>query len=237
MVRKTETDETQETSKEAKGGMWKHYDVEIRFTTPFASSLPKNKDEIAGMLTARMTSDADYQRRIKASEVLKTVDELAEEVAEEVGADDDAEKGWATFKRDDKGLYYEARCVKAHLKDCANILQKFTGEKALKSKVANRIEIHPADVRILKNGGFATDVDGFETRIVHAMTMKGPRSTLKNVDYVNEARLHFNIKVLNDGFVTDDLLRQLFEYGGEHGMGQERSQGWGKYEVTHFVKQ
>ena len=36
--------------------MWKKYEVELHFTTPFASSTPKNPKDIEAMLTARAPS-------------------------------------------------------------------------------------------------------------------------------------------------------------------------------------
>jgi len=199
-------------------GMWKKYEVELQFTTQFASSTPKNPLDIEAMLKAKMPS--------KPPEDPIPLPELADQVAEEVEADEEVERGYATFKRDENGLYYEARCVRAHIKDCANVLQKLLGKKALKSKVANRVYIEPAKIYLSKS-----EPDGNETRIVHAMTMKGPRSSLKTIDYVDKPVLKFILKLMDDGEITWDILEAIFEYGGEHGMGQERSQDWGKYEL------
>jgi hypothetical protein len=207
--------------------MWKNYNIEIKFTSNFASSTPKNPKDIEGMLESRMMPEAEFQKRINAGEVLKTVDELAEQVEDEVQANGEVERGYATFKSDEKGLYYEGRCIRAHLKDCANILQKILDIKALKSKVANRVYVYPEKIYLGKK-----EPDGHETRIVHAMTMKGPRSSLKTIDFVTGAVLKFQIKVLDDGVIDDKLLKSLFEYGGIHGMGQERSQDWGRYDLV-----
>ncbi len=204
--------------------MWKKYEVELRFTAPFASSTPKNPKDIEAMLIARSPSEPGLKKRIEAGEQVTPIPELAEQVAEEVEASKEVERGYATFKKDDKGLYYEARCVRAHIKDCANIIQGFQGITALKSKVANRVYVEPAKIYLEKQ-----EPDGNETRIVHAMTMKGPRSSLKTIDYVQEPTLKFILKVLDDGVIDRDILEAIFEYGGEHGMGQERSQDWGKY--------
>jgi len=207
--------------------MWKKYEVELRFTTPFASSTPKNPKDIEAMLIARAPSEPELKKRMEAGEQITSIPDLAEEVAEEVEASEQVERGYATFKRDDKGLYYEARCVRAHIKDCANILQGFEGIKALKSKVANRVYVGPAKIYLDKQAP-----DGNEMRIVHAMTPKGPRSSLKTIDYVDRPILRFTLKVLDDGVIDEEILNAIFEYGGEHGMGQERSQDWGKYELV-----
>jgi len=199
--------------------MWKRYEVELHFTTPFASSTPKNPKDIEAMLLARAPS--------KPPEGSTPLPELAEQVKEEVEAGEEVERGYATFKRDESGLYYEARCVRAHIKDCANQLQGLLGIKALKAKVANRVYVEPARIYLDKN-----EPDGNEIRIIHAMTMKGPRSSLKTIDYVDKLTLKFTLKVLDDGVIDQKILASIFEYGAEHGMGQERSQDWGKYELA-----
>jgi len=209
--------------------MWRRYEVELLFSTPFASSTPKNPKDIEAMLIARAPSEAEVRRRKDANEVITPIDELAEQVTEEVGAGEEVERGYATFKRDENGLYYEARCVRAHIKDCANQLQGLLGIKALKSKVANRVYVEPSKIYLGKQ-----EPDGSETRIVHAMTMKGPRSSLKTIDYVDKPVLNFRLKVLDDGVIDQDILKAIFEYGSEHGMGQERSQDWGKYELVEL---
>lgn len=203
--------------------MWKKYRVELEFTTPFASSTPKNPKDIEAMLEARMPA--------KPPPDPVSIPELASQVAEEVEATEEVERGYATFKRDDEGLYYEARCVRAHIKDCANALQGLLGIRALKSKVAQRVYVEPEKIYIDK-----TEPDGNETRIVHAMTMKGPRSSLKTIDYVTDVKLDFNLKVLDDGVINEGILRSIFEYGGTHGIGQERSQDWGRYTVAEFAE-
>ena len=203
--------------------MWEKYEVELKFITPFASSTPKNPKDIEAMLEARMP--------VRAPINPTPLPELAEQVAEEVEANEEVARGYATFKRDGNGLYYEARCVRAHIKDCANALQGFLGIRALKSKVAQRVYVEPEKIYLGK-----TEPDGAETRIIHAMTMKGPRSSLKVIDYINDARLAFQLEVLDDGVITKDILEAIFEYGGTHGMGQERSQDWGRYEVVELTE-
>lgn len=94
--------------------MWKKYEVELKFTIPFASSTPKNPKDIEAMLIARSPSELALKKRMEAGEVITPIPELAEQVAEEVEASKEVERGYATFKKDDNGLYYEARCVRAH---------------------------------------------------------------------------------------------------------------------------
>jgi len=75
----------------------------------------------------------------------------------------------------------------------------------------------------------AKEPAGTEARYVQVMTRMGPRSTIKYVEYLEKPEMTFELKVLNDGVITPDILNTIFEYGSIHGMGQERSQGWERY--------
>ena len=77
-----------------------------------------------------------------------------------------------------------------------------------------------------------SEPDGTEQRFVQVMTRQGPRSTIKYIDYLEKPTLNFQLKVLEDGIITEEILTSIFEYGAIHGLGQERSQGWGRYEFT-----
>lgn len=211
--------------------MWKKYEVELQMTGRFAASLPKTKESIEQMLEHRMPS--------KPPENFTPIAELTEEVAEKVAApaegEEEAEElkfGWATFPRNEEGLYYEGRCVRGHIKDCANQVRDAIDPpvRALKAKVANKVYVM-TDVIPLG----AKEPAGTEQRFVQVMTRQGPRSTIKYADYLEKPTLKFRLNVLDDGIITEDILKAIFDYGSVHGLGQERSQGWGRY--TYKIKE
>jgi len=210
--------------------MWEKYEVELRMTGYFAASLPRTREEIEKMLEHRMPA--------KPPEDFIPLDELVDEVVEKVSATEEAEEemkyGWATFCRDEAGLYYEGRCVRGHIKDCANQVKNAIKPevRALKAKVANKVYVMTDVIPLVVDGVQAKEIAGTAQRFVQVMTMKGPRSTIKFVDYLEKPALTFHLNVLDDGIITDDILNALFEYGSVHGMGQERSQGWGRYTFT-----
>jgi len=209
--------------------MWKKYEVELQMTGYFAASLPRTREEIEQMLENRMPA--------KPPEDFVPLDQLVEEVAEKVadrgdeGEEEEAKYGWATFPRDDNGLYYEGRCVRGHLKDCANQMKDVINPevKALKAKVANKVYVMTDVIPLIVGGAQVKEIAGTAQRFVQVMTRQGPRSTIKFVDYLQKPTLTFQLNVLDDGIITDDILSAIFEYGSIHGMGQERSQGWGRY--------
>lgn len=211
--------------------MWKKYEVELRMEDRFAASLPKTKEEIQTMLENRMPS--------KPPENFTPIAELTKEVAEKVAAPVEGEEeeeelkfGWATFPKNDEGLYYEGRCIRGHLKDCANQIKDAIKPevRALKAKVANKVYVM---TKIIPLG--AKEIAGTQQRFVQVMTRQGPRSTIKYVDYLEKPTLKFQLKVLDDGIISEEILNSIFEYGAIHGLGQERSQGWGRY--TYEIKE
>ena len=200
--------------------MWKRYKVEMQMTGKFAASIPKTREEIEKMLENRMPA------RLPDDAV--PINELAEQVSQEVGIE--PEFGWATFKRDDRGFYYEGRCVRGHIKDCAQqIVSQFPETRAFKAKIANKVYVETEKIYLDK-----VEPDGFEQRFIQVMTRQGPRSTYKFIDYIEEPKLEFVLKVLDDGVITEDMLKAIFEYGEVHGIGQERSQDWGRYQLVRL---
>jgi hypothetical protein len=201
--------------------MWKQFKVSLQFMGQFAASVPKTPEEIKGMLLNRMPKEKP--------EDATPVEELIEQVVEEVGADEEPLPGWATFKRNGNGLYYEGRCIRGHLKDAAQQLGnmvKGQGEiTAFKAKFANRVYVVEDVIPLGKEAP-----DGTEMRFIQVMTRQGPRSTYKYIDYVDQPAMSFTLKLLEDKVITEDHIKMVFEYGAVHGMGQERSQGWGRYE-------
>ncbi len=211
--------------------MWNRYEVELRMTGYFAASLPRTREEIEKMLLNRIPT--------KIPEDFIPLDVLADEVAEKVGTTEETEEeevkyGWATFPWNDDGLYYEGRCVRGHLKDCANQVKDVIKPevRALKAKVANKVYVMTDIIPLMVNGAQVKEITGTVQRFVQVMTRQGPRSTIKYVDYLEKPVLTFRLNVLDDGIITSDILNFIFEYGGIHGMGQERSQGWGRYTFT-----
>lgn len=214
--------------------MWQVWRVGLMVEGQFGSSIPRGEKEIRAMLEHRMPA--------KKPEDGMPLDGLVAQVVSEVAVadEDDGEfvPGWITFKRDEKGLYAEGRTIRGHLKDCAlQVAKLFDGTKAHKdkgypeiknfrSKFVNRIYVADQKIHLSKE-----EPDGYEERFIQVMTPQGPRSSIKYVDYVIDPLLEFSVKILDDGVITVKQLSTVLEYGAVHGMGAERSQGWGRYEV------
>jgi len=167
--------------------MWQKYQVALQINGPLASGLPKARKEIEGMLEHRQPS--------KAPVGATPIPELIEEVAQQVGADDEELTGYYTFKRDDThGFYFEGRALRAHMKDCALQIAAFFPEISnFRAKFVNRVYVVTDKVYLGKK-----EPDGTEQRFVQVMTRQGPRSAIKHVDYVNDPLLTFEVAQMED---------------------------------------
>lgn len=203
--------------------IWKYYQATLQFEGKFAASIPKDPDGIRAMLEHRMP--------VKKPVAAIPIDVLTEQVVEEVEAYEAPQPGWATFKRDDQGLYYEGRCVRGHLKDCGlQVAPFFPDVKNFRAKLVNKTYVVTDKIRLGK-----LEPDGTEQRFIQVLTRLGPRSSYKFIDYVECPRMIFTLKVLNDATIRDEHLRAIFVYGGTHGMGQERSQDFGRYHLESLT--
>lgn len=207
---------------------WKIYRVTLQMEGQFGASIPRTPEEIRAMLNHRMPANMPDQAI--------PVEDLAEQVITEVGAGDDQPAGWSTFKRDSEGLYYEGRTVRGHLKDCALQVQGFFPDiKNFRAKLVNRLYVRDAKIRLFRDWRVLADVDDTETRFIQVMTRQGPRSAIKYLDFVVEPLLTFTVDLLDDGVIGKEHLEAVLDYGRVHGMGAERSQGWGRYRVLGVV--
>ena len=209
--------------------IWTDYRVALQVDGQFGASIPRSVDEIRKMLEHRMPG--------RKPEGAVPIEELTEQVAAEVGAaaDDEFTPGWATFKRDEQGLLYEARCVRGHIKDCAQqVVPFFPGVKAFRAKVVNSVYIKPNVFHVMRGGAPILEVNGAEERFIQVMTRQGPRSSIKYVVYVIDPVLEFTLRLRTKGEIEKEHLDAIFEYGGTHGIGAERSQEWGQYSVLSF---
>jgi len=189
--------------------------VVLQVQNELMGGTPKNPELIRDWLEAK-----------KAPEPEKNAAEI------EAGIDATEERSWCGFQsKDGLGLCLRGYHVKAHLKDCANVLKDIVDVKALRSKVADRIYVVEDYIPL----GVSEPTAFFE-HPVHVMTRQGPRSALKRSDYVMRPRIVFTTRVLVDKVVTQEMLDQFFEYGGTHGIGSDRGMGFGRYEVVELVE-
>lgn len=196
--------------------LWKQYEVELQ-VSKIGGGIPRHPEMVKRWQEAR----GGNEEQIAAS-----VESLGTQALDDT---EDVKALWTGFCSDEKGLYIEDRNVKAMIKESANIVKEVVGVKALKSKVAERVFVKPKRIYLGK-----MEPDGMHEKPIHVMTRQGPRTALKRLDYCKDVKVSFGLKVVADKVVTEGVLRVIFEHGSENGLGSDRSQGFGTFEILRF---
>jgi len=138
------------------------------------------------------------------------------------------------FKRDDRGLYLEGRCLKSAIKEACNVCVaagklKSRGWGATNKGSTGFIAEH---VMVVDNKLHfdRTEATGIEQRFVHVHTGNGIRYD----EYCDNVELHFT--VVTDFLITDEQWALIWLTGAKQGIGGTRSQGYGTYTVTKWDK-
>jgi hypothetical protein len=171
--------------------------------------------------------------------------------------EDRASGAWTGFKFVDGSLVLEERQVKAMLKECGTTLDYFRLIRGFRQLVQHGVFVEPAFIPLMRNAGTVTEPDGFEDRVVHVMTAQGPRSAIKRVDYLRApAHVEFDVLVAEPNKAVhwaqarsqskkkesgqalpdnwEEAWQQMWRLAQELGLGANRSQGVGKFNVTRF---
>jgi hypothetical protein len=215
------------------------YETEIVFTAKILGGIPTDPKLIEGWLRAKAGIDdaAEVMAVMRRTLIERGIEVAANATYDEIVAASEqiaAERETTGFKRDEDGLYIEARQVKAMLKECVNI--NFAGEKWGRTKkgpknfVAERVFVDPDHVHLGRD-----EADGIDMVIGHVTGPSGPRSTLGYHEYVERATLAFSVLVVDD-CVTAEQWARIWTHAERNGLGALRSQGHGQFVVTRWER-
>jgi len=195
-------------------GMWRVFEVKLKFRDRLVGGVPQEAESLKKWLASRNQGS-------RYLELLGYLDNEREtEEIPHIGF----------LKDPEKGLFIEARQVKAGLKKAANVCRNVLGFKGfMKARLNERVFVEPQHIFLNKD-----EPDGTLERFVHVVTPLGQRSAVKLCDYVKEAEITFRLRVLDDGVITEDHLKALFEWLQEAGLGAERGQSEGKFDVIYI---
>jgi hypothetical protein len=133
------------------------------------------------------------------------------------------------FRRDEDGLYLEGRCVKAAIKEAANIRWPKERWGPSRKGTLSFFAEHAFVMEDRIHFG-VTEASGVSQRFVH--TFRG--SGIQYEEYVEDAKLSFT--VTTDYDFTTEQWALLWLTGEQQGVGATRSQGYGRYEVTRWER-
>lgn len=204
------------------------YRCQIRMRDKLCGGIPKNKELLADAVRAHTGHDDAHTAAQIAELGVGIVDEIVE-------------KSWNGFVSDDKGMYLPAFQIKAMFKECASLCRLTTEKRGSK-----QILQHGTFVVKAVDGGDRvhfgkTAVDGCDEGPVHVMTAQGPRTAIKRVDYVERVDLTFDVWVFGTHaaetrHIGESDVIELLRLAQENGLGADRSQGKGTFDVVKFER-
>lgn len=232
------------------------YRVRLRITDKIVGGVPSSPSVIKGWLKSRMElGDRDLQELVDKTLAERfpqgqpSADDLAEALLES-----DAAPSVNGFKRipDTGELAYEGRCMKAAIKEWANSTYPGTDwdgkttidkaadavgkplpkgfRKGLMSTLAERVFVDEVYI-----GLGVKEPTGVEERIKHVMTAQGPRSSINRVEYVQEPKVSFTLRVRDD-FLTRQAWGRIWQAGEQIGIGSDRGRSDGRFELLAFER-
>jgi len=137
---------------------------------------------------------------------------------------------WTTFMQDDEGRpYIEERNIKAMLKEAAATLGYTRGSKSIAKPITRGLFIKPSKITL------GNSIDGTLQKPVHVMTRKGPRSVVLRKDFVWKKEIEFDILVASP-LIANEQIENMMEVAQEIGLGDSRTQGYGKFKILEFKR-
>jgi hypothetical protein len=204
------------------------YNVTIKLRDQLRGGQPKNPDLLKGWIAA--TTEHDDATTTKQ-----------EQEAREALLEPTEEKSWNGFPADEKkGLFIWSRQIKAMFKECASMRRIFIQKVGSKQILQHGFEIKgpDADDRVFLG---KMEPAGCHEGPIHVQTAQGPRTAIKRVDYVEHVTINFAVWVLitdpkEKRHVGEEEVRAMLVLAQENGLGADRSQGHGKFDVIEFTK-
>jgi hypothetical protein len=230
------------------GELWAGYIGRIRFRDRVVGGTPADPKLMEGWLKAKAgIEDEEEVRRA----VLRTAREIGIEDPEALTYDEleaaiakVADLSTNVFKRDEVGLYIEARQLKAALRESVNIL--FAGQKwgktnkGPKAYFVERVFVGPARLHLLRPSSFPTsgglpvqNADGIDTHVGHVRGAGGERSIIVRAEYVERPSIEFRVLSAFDA-ITPDWWALVWLHAQENGLGAQRSMGWGTFDLEDW---
>lgn len=199
----------------------KSYAFTLKFTEPILGSAPSN---------------AEVYKQYISNLVSK---EKSDEEASTLGAEEKERIGWDIFHRDETGLLLYDYHVRGFLKEAASAVTGKGEVTAYRSKIDKWVFVSPRRM-YFKNevGEVIKSPDGVLERAVRAMTMQGPRVTLKRSDKLEAGcRISGKVTVLDLGEkeFTEERVLRWFEYGAFSGLGEWRTGSYGRFVVEEWI--
>lgn len=220
---------------------WRTLRLTIQLRDKLHAGKPRALNAAEAMIAARGLGDV-----LEAKRDEKIATASPEQLDEQVAAAQ--EVGVCEFSRRRNfdgtpipGLWMPANNLKAMLKENWSVLGLRVENRGSRGALAEGVFVYGAEppphpdadwIRVSPRD----EPDGMDESVVHAIGPQGPRTSIKRNEFVLRPTITITVwiaQAIADKLPDADLAR-TFYHAGEHGMGANRSQGLGKFDVVAF---
>lgn len=234
------------------------YRVRLQVHSKLVGGVPSTQSVIKSWLKQRLElGDRALQEAVEQTlkerfpERQPSADELSEALMESEAADVSVNG----FKRHNGLLVYEARCLKAGLKEAMNSAYPGTDwdgkkpgdytpdigkplpnsfRKGLLATAAERVFVVGDVHRDFISLG-VSEPSGVEERVKHITGPKGPKSAISRVEFVERPLLTFTVRV-HDDFLSRKAWGRIWVRLQDIGIGSDRARGDGQFELVGWER-
>lgn len=162
--------------------------------------------------------------------------EKGEEQTEMLPKEELEKKGLTVFLRDDGVLCLADYVIKGFLKEALGVIKSQVKIGSPTTKVDNLILVEPEYIHFTRGGKPVTDADEIFERPLRAMTMQGPRVSVRASEIIRpDWELEFtltlvdNEKTAKSVALTWNVVEEALNYGVIKGLGQWRNGQNGRF--------
>lgn len=225
--------------------LYDKYFVTILFREKVCGGKPKSDDLLGGHIIRTTGHDDEATKRL--------IEQAMEGLPPQEGdLEEKVQSSSSRFLSDSIALYLDCYQAKAMLKQSASMLGIFRKRIGTKQVCSEGMEVkglqHERRLHFQKreptgNYVYVTAPTGTQEATVHVTTAKGKVSGIKRVDYLEEDDLilSFEVWILKTDthekrHVGEKDLVEILRFSQENGLGADRSQGYGKFDVVELRK-
>jgi hypothetical protein len=213
----------------------KIYTLHVKLTEPMLASSPADPEVYKRFIIERKKKEIENARTLEG-ETTKPLEELTADELETLSSGGREMSGWSVFHKDACGIFLFDYHVRGFMKAGAEAMMGKAGMSAYRSKIDKWLFVFPRRIYLRDAAGKnIPEAHGTLERPLRAMTMQGPRISLKRSDYVNEGtNFQCEVRVLDLGEkeFTVARLQEWVSYGQYSGFGEWRTGSYGRFEAT-----
>lgn len=203
-----------------KNGVYKTYHCRLEFRNGLAGGQPLSRtlvEDYACKYAARVSNALAQSRKDEGEVTPEAIDKFIEGIT-------------SIFPYDDDGAYISGYQVTAMLRDALKVSKLGMGKKAtfLKFMIQNGGVKVPPKIRLGCEPEMRSRPVSPEVRGVRL-------SSIAKFEVASEAKVEFDLGVIQNDQLCKAELRQLLKVGGEVGLGSFRHLGWGKFDLAELT--